>query len=58
MALYSVLSFFKAWNTILMLVRSTSSFEPNVEFVCPLGRRLRSKNDYVLRHYHKYVKGY
>ena len=54
MAVCSVF-FFKTWNTILMLVRSTSSFEPNVEFVYPLGRRLRFENDYVLRHYHKYV---
>jgi len=42
---------------MLMLVRSTSSFEPNVEFVCPLGRRLRFKNDCVLRHYLNMLRG-
>jgi hypothetical protein len=41
--------FLKMWNTILMLVRLTSSFEPNVEFVYPLGGRLRFENDDVLR---------
>jgi hypothetical protein len=50
------MSFLKAWNTILMLVKSTSSFEPSVEFVYPLGRRLRFEN--VLRLYHEYVKEY
>jgi len=41
-----------------MLVRSTSNFQPKVDFVYPLGRRIRFENDYVLRLYHEHDKGY